>query len=211
MKKVTKVTTAALVLLACASGAMAQVYKWVDANGVVHYTDTPPPRGATPASMRPVAGAATGVALPYELAEAVRHHPLTLFTADACTACDEARSFLKARAVPFAEKTVKTERDLQALKQAGSNGGLPLLLVGRTPTIGFESAGWNNLLRAAAYPDQRQLPARYRFPAPVAAAPVPAPAVALPAGPDAAALAEAAAEERRNQEALRNAAPGFRF
>ncbi len=36
----------ALALLLAASTASAQVYKWVDADGVTHYTNLPPPAGA---------------------------------------------------------------------------------------------------------------------------------------------------------------------
>jgi len=34
---------AAALLLSCASAHAGQIYKWTDANGEVHYTDTPPP------------------------------------------------------------------------------------------------------------------------------------------------------------------------
>lgn len=40
---------ALLVLLLVALGAQAQVYKWVDADGVVQYTTTPPPKSAASA------------------------------------------------------------------------------------------------------------------------------------------------------------------
>jgi hypothetical protein len=48
MRIVPVVATVALALgLALVAGpvAAAQVYKWKDANGVVHYADTPPPKG----------------------------------------------------------------------------------------------------------------------------------------------------------------------
>ena len=32
-----------LALLLCAAGASAQMYKWTDAKGVVHFSDQPPP------------------------------------------------------------------------------------------------------------------------------------------------------------------------
>jgi hypothetical protein len=34
---------AAIALLAIGTAAATELYKWIDANGVVHYTDTPPP------------------------------------------------------------------------------------------------------------------------------------------------------------------------
>jgi hypothetical protein len=35
-----------LVLLLLSAPAQAEVYRWIDANGVVHYSSTPPPQGA---------------------------------------------------------------------------------------------------------------------------------------------------------------------
>jgi hypothetical protein len=37
-----------------AGNAAAEVYRWVDANGVVHYTDKPPKRGTRPVSLPPL-------------------------------------------------------------------------------------------------------------------------------------------------------------
>lgn len=48
-------------LLAAASASASTVYKWVDENGVVNYTTTPPPEGRTAkAAIVDVAPAATG-------------------------------------------------------------------------------------------------------------------------------------------------------
>lgn len=44
MVRMTKVTLLALAIAAWATGAAAQeIYRWVDAEGVVHFSDTPPP------------------------------------------------------------------------------------------------------------------------------------------------------------------------
>lgn len=37
----------ALVLVVGSAAASSTVYKWKDANGGLHFTDTPPPAGAT--------------------------------------------------------------------------------------------------------------------------------------------------------------------
>lgn len=43
-----------LVLLLCIPSAYAEVYKWVDEKGVVHYTDKPPSEQAKPADLPPL-------------------------------------------------------------------------------------------------------------------------------------------------------------
>ena len=42
---------AAIVVLLLAQSAAAEIYRWVDENGVVHYTDKPPRPGAEPARL----------------------------------------------------------------------------------------------------------------------------------------------------------------
>ena len=190
-------STLGLALLLCAAGAQAQLYKWVDAKGVTHFSDQAPPANARLAPVKPLASGPSAVPLPFELAQAARNHPVVLFTSKTCgNACDLARSFLQKRGVPFTEKTVNTGEDLAKLKEAGSAGQLPLLLIGRNKSLGFQSDAWAGLLDTASYPATSILPSNYRYPAPVAAAPVVEPA--KPAiDPQVAAAAEEAARRKR--------------
>ena len=161
---------AALALLLCFGSAEAQVYKWKDAKGVVHYSDTPD-------TSHPKAEAVGGApapaqaALPYALARAARNHPVTLYTADKCGACDQARDFLRQRGIPFSEKTVSSNADADALNQAGSDGSLPFLLIGRSKLSGFGAGQWGTALSAADYPARSMLPPSYRYSAAEPAAP----------------------------------------
>jgi glutaredoxin len=201
-----------LFMLLCAGAANAQMYKWKDARGVTHYSDTPPPPGAA-AATRPVElkSFTTGgaVELPPELAAAVRDRPVTLYTTGQCAACDQARGMLQARGIPYSEKTVSSVDDHAALKRAGSSGQLPLLLIGRMRQIGFEQATWDALLSDAGYPEQRMLPANYSYPAPSPAAPA-----SQPSETDRSRAAAKAAEEQAQREQRLppvNAPPDFQF
>jgi hypothetical protein len=198
---------AGLALLACASTASAQMYKWKDAKGVTHYTDTPPPANAVP--LKAFSTAASQPALPAELAAAVQSRPVTLYTTANCAGCDQGRTLLQTRGIPYTEKTVNSVDDHAALKRAGSAGQLPLLLVGRGKQIGFEAETWTTLLSEAGYPAQAMLPAGYGNPAPAAAAPPPAPS----AQERELAASKAAAEQAQRERRLPpiNAAPDFRF
>lgn len=48
-------------------------------------------------------GTAAGPALPYEVAEAARKNPVTLYTSSNCSPCDTGRTMLTSRGVPFRE------------------------------------------------------------------------------------------------------------
>jgi hypothetical protein len=195
------------VLLMLAVGtAGAQVYKWKDEKGVTHYTDTPPPATATqPAELKTYDSAAPTQALPYELQILTREQPVTLYTTGGCDACNQGRAQLRKRGIPYTEKTVLTAADMEALQRAGSNGRLPMLLVGRMRQVGYDPAAWDETLTAAGYPAQSMLPSNYAH---AAAAPAAPPPVAADAG-KAAAAPKAAAEQQRPPPV--NAPPGFQF
>jgi glutaredoxin len=204
-------TALAMFLLLSATPAGAQVYKWVDGKGVTHYSDTPPPPTAPAGTRVEIKSFAAGpqAELPPALAEAARYRPVTLYSTSPCDICDQARVMLQARGIPYMEKTVNTVADHAALKQAGSNGQLPLLLVGRSTQIGYERSSWDELLSDAGYPTQNMLPPDYRQAAPVPAAPPPQPS----AEEQAAAAAKAAADQAARLKKLPplNATPDFQF
>ena len=208
-----------LALLLCAGGASAQMYKWVDANGKTHFTDTPPPANAKPAAIRSGAPAAAVPAdMPYALATAMRNFPVTLYTTTitACAGCDAGRAYLRGRGIPYTEKTVSNGADDERLRAAGGDGNLPMLVVGSAKVSGYQHGAWESMLNVALYPAKKVLPATYQYPAASAASPVAAPASNRAAEPDrdAAARQEALAREeeaRRKDEAATTAPPGFRF
>ena len=216
--KMVRAAPLGVALLLCVASANAQIYKWVDAKGVTHYSDAPPDRRQS--EVKAYRGAtATVVALPYELARAARTSPVTLYTMDKCKACDDGRKLLKARGIPFAEKTVTTAGDQAKLKEAGSDGQMPLLVVGRSKLLGFEASAWNSALTDASYPARSKLPSRYRHPDAVAAAPVapgPSPDVLAREALESARVAEAEAEAARDSisrtpRKKTDTPPGFQF
>jgi hypothetical protein len=83
---------------------------------------------------------------------------------------------LKQLGIPFSEKTVKSNEDLEKLKQVSGDAQLPLLVVSKSKFRGFGEAEWRVALSSAGYPETNKLPKDYRYPTPESAAPPPAPA-----------------------------------
>lgn len=197
-----------IALFAASAATYAQMYKWVGPDGKVTYSDAPPPTSAKTVETKSVNGTGSSNAnLPFELSEAVKNHPVTLYTGEKCTPCDDGRSLLKARGIPFSEKTVSTNADLDRLRQAGGEA-LPLLVIGRTKQKGFEQGAWNAALTAAGYPVSSKLPTTYRYPQAEAAAPAVKPMHAQHSAK------ETPVENTREEDlppAAGNAPPGFRF
>lgn len=151
-----------ILLLLFIASAQAQTYKWVDASGRVTYSDQPPPASFN-AQKKPLAGTEeSSGGLPYVLLQAVKSNPVTLYTASSCAPCDDGRALLRSRGIPFTEKTVASSADMARMAQAGGDGRLPFMTVGRNPQTGFDASSWDAALTAAGYPETSQLPANYR-------------------------------------------------
>jgi glutaredoxin len=205
-QSMTRQITLGVALLLCAAGASAQMFKWTDAKGVVHFSDQPPAGVTARVERKAIAAGAQGVQLPYALADAARKSPVVLFTSSPCAPCDQGRGLLQQRGIPFTEKTVASNEDQQKLSEAGGSTQVPLLLVGGARRVGFQAGEWNAALTAAAYPARTMLPANYNNPAAEPAAPVPPPRpLAREVAP------EPAPEAPRRPPTPADAPPGFKF
>jgi glutaredoxin len=186
---------------AVAMPALAQ-YKVVGPDGKVTYTDRPPvtePGQVTPMKrgVAPAAAAGADASLPFELRQVASRFPVTLYTSTTCNSCDAARQLLAARGVPYAERRIVSNEDIDALARLTGGRSVPSLLVGSQPTLGFSSVEWDKLLDLAGYPRESRLPRGWQPPpvtplttppaAPAAAsAPERTPARATPPAPPAA-------------------------
>ena len=182
-----------LALAALTVTAQAQtVYRVVGPDGKVTFSDRPPPGEAGKVTATTASGKAidlTGQALPFELRQVAAKYPVTLYTAGNCAPCGTGRALLINRGIPFAEKTVETGDDAEALTRISGENTLPFLTIGAQQIKGYSDAEWTQFLNAAGYPATSILPNSYRResatplvavkkPAPAASAPASKPAVA---------------------------------
>lgn len=148
-------TLAALLLVLIGTAAFAEeAYRWVGKDGKVHYSDEPPPAEAKQVEQKRLdASVISGDKYPYDTRQAMANFPVTLFVSASCGgACDSARSYLKARGVPYTEKSVATAADAAALKKATKSDTVPALLVGNMVSTGYQAAAWDDLIDTAGYP-----------------------------------------------------------
>nr|MDP2191683.1 glutaredoxin family protein [Rhodoferax sp.] len=153
-----------------ASQAQAQtVYRAVGPDGRITFSDKPPDASdnatATVTGGKPIGtGGAGGTTLPFELRQVASKYPVTLYTSSNCTPCGSGRALLSSRGIPFAEKTVTTSEDAEALQRISGDSSLPFLTIGGQQIKGYSDSEWTQFLNAAGYPQASLLPASYRNP-----------------------------------------------
>jgi glutaredoxin len=166
---------AALAVSGVGDANAQQIYRIVGPDGRITFSDQPPldaGKAATPAKAVPLPGAAgaagsSNAALPFELRQAASRYPVTLYSAPSCGPCGAGRAMLATRGIPFAEKTVTTNADIDALNRMSDGAGaLPLLTIGGQRLRGFSEAEWTQFLDAAGYPKTSMLPPTYTRPSP---------------------------------------------
>jgi glutaredoxin len=167
-----------------------QLYRIVGADGKVTYADQPPPAAAkakvTTGAGKAGTSAANNLALPLELRTAAGKFAVTIYTGKDCAPCSTGRTLLIARGIPFTEKTVESNDDIDALRRLTGESSLPVATIGGQMLKGYSEQDWTQYLDAAGYPASSKLPASYRNPAPVplvAKAPAPAPVAAAAPAP----------------------------
>ena len=185
-------------LAACATGALLatatqaqQVHRIVGPDGKVTFSDRAPEDKKAQSTVLSTAsgGAASNPALPTELRQIASRFPVTLYTGESCSPCQQARQLLVQRGVPFTERSVNTNDDIDALRRLSGESALPFGTIGRQQLKGFSDAEWTQYLDAAGYPAQSRLPKGYTQPAATPLAPAKAPAASAPDAPQEAASA----------------------
>jgi glutaredoxin len=158
------VCTAAM-LLAGATQAQT-IYRLVGADGRVTFSDKLPVAtdNATVLGAGGKSLAATTVALPVELRQVASKYPVTLYTSSNCAPCNTGRDLLGNRGIPYAERTISTADDSDALQRISGSSSLPFLTIGSQQIKGFSDTEWTQFLDAAGYPKTSVLPASYRAP-----------------------------------------------
>jgi hypothetical protein len=146
----------ALLALAVAMAATAQtqqVYRYVDPEGRVVYSDKPPPPNAREAQAKRVGQNMIETSeLSYSEVMAQERFPVTLYTFGCGTVCDTASALLNKRGVPHTVVDVGQSAGADKLKRLTGGLDAPALQVGDQYATGYNEARWQNLLNDAGYP-----------------------------------------------------------
>jgi glutaredoxin len=141
-----------LLALPWATASAQKTYKWVDGQGNVSYHDRPPPANSEykvqEKHLRPARAATTDAA-----DEAAQKNPVVLYAVPKCPSCDAARTYLRTRNVPFADKNVEGDPKMQQeLRDKAGSLSVPTILVGTKVLSGYLESLLAGELDQAGYP-----------------------------------------------------------
>lgn len=136
-----------------ASAQVQQVYRYVDVDGKVVYSDKPPPPNAKDAQAKRVTGNSIETsALSYATQQAQERYPVTLYSFSCGVVCDSAQGMLNKRGVPHTVIDVSAADGADKLKKLSGSLDAPALQVGEQYSVGFNEAKWQGMLTDAGYP-----------------------------------------------------------
>lgn len=142
-------------VLAVAGIASAQsVYRWVDANGRVQYSDQPPPTGTKNVQEKTLQGSSIqNNEMSLVTQDAQKKNPVTLYVSECGDACDGAKAYLNKRGIPHT--IVDPTRTIELNKKFKEETGgtvVPVLKVGDRRLTGWSEPSWASALDGAGYP-----------------------------------------------------------
>lgn len=138
-------TLSLLALLAGIAGAAnAQIYTWTDAQGRVHFGDSPPKdQTAERVVVKPNTYSTPSMAGRHDLGASPEQ--VVIYTTTWCGVCKKAKGYFKRKQIPYTEydveKSRKGRRDYKKLK----GKGVPIILVGEQRMNGFSAARFQSM------------------------------------------------------------------
>jgi glutaredoxin len=136
--------------------AFAQLYRWTDDKGVIHYSDKAPDKGTAKAvelRINSYSGPATvtTTGAPAAAAAQSAKAPVKMLATAWCGYCAKARAYMRSRGIPFeeldVEKSAQGKQEYRALK----GRGVPIILVGDQRMNGYDQGRLEAMLRAGGH------------------------------------------------------------
>ena len=174
---------AAALAASFAAPAQTNVYRWVDKDGKVHFSDSPPPQDAKESTNRMMGGGqVASPQMPYETQQAMKKNPVVLYSSNDCgELCAQGRALLGKRGIPFTERNAANAADAEQVKKLVGALVVPVLTVGEKHLKGYDENSWQAALDRAGYA-RTALPGQVTAPPP-ALPPVTSPPPAQPPPP----------------------------
>ncbi len=145
---------AAAVIAAGAAAQAQQVFRYVDKDGKVVYSDRSPPSDSKDVQAKRVSpNFIENNDVPVALTQATERFPVTLYTFACGAVCQNAEGLLNRRGIPFTTVNVEDVKGAEQLQKLTGAQQAPVLQLGdKLIAKGFNEARWSAMLDEAGYP-----------------------------------------------------------
>ena len=122
--------------------AQAEIYKWIDANGKVHFSDEKPEHMKVEEIKLEIN---TFENVSYDLSLFDTGGKVIMYSTDWCSYCKKARRYFRKNNIAYTEYDI--EKDSRARRQYKKMGatGVPVILVGKKRMNGFSVSGFQKI------------------------------------------------------------------
>ncbi|MAX56819.1 MAG: glutaredoxin family protein [Alcanivoracaceae bacterium] len=136
-----------LLFCLCAVAWSSGIYRWVDDQGNVHFSDSPSEAHASESLKLKINTfeSVTYDSLSVELPPSEKRHRVVMYSATWCGVCTKARRYFEANNIGFTEYDVETSQTGKAGFEKLNGKGVPIILVGDKRMNGFSAAIFETL------------------------------------------------------------------
>jgi len=179
-KRIAFLVGIAAAIVAAGASAQQQVYRYVDKDGKVVYSDRSPPTDSKEVQAKRLSpNFIESNTVPLATMQAAERFPATLYTFACGTVCQNAEALLNRRGVPYTTVNVEDVKGAEQLKKLTGEQQAPVLQLGdKLVAKGFNESRWQAMLDEAGYP--KSAPRRTTTPKGAPEPPPPPPAAAPP-------------------------------
>ena len=137
-------------LCLCAPAAYSEIYKWVDENGKVHFSDQKPDRGAAEQLEVRVNTITSPSILDSDFLAVRERRQVVMYSAVWCGVCKKARRYFREKGIPFKEYDIETSRKGRQDFAKLNGHGVPIILVGKQQMSGFSADRFQRMYAEAS-------------------------------------------------------------
>ena len=142
-------------LIVFAFTAQAEIHKWVDENGKIHYGDRPPVSGNTEQLEISVESYSTVevrdmdkhdmAILEKEPKQQNQTKQVIMYSTESCGYCKKAKAYFNANKINFTERDINKSASAKRQWKKLNGTGVPLILIGERKMRGFSIEKFENI------------------------------------------------------------------
>lgn len=136
-------------------GAWAEIHKWIDESGKIHYGDRPPESSGmqtleisvesfSSVEVRELNSADLSV-LAREQKNIAKSKNVVMYSTQSCGYCKKAKAYFSSKGIKFTERDINNDPSARKQWEKLNGTGVPLILVGKSKMSGFSQSRFEQL------------------------------------------------------------------